>query len=509
MERFEAHLQRKSGWYLAAASLVYFTLTAITSRQRPLWYDELFTYHIAKQPAVADVLHALASGADIHPPLDYVVRHVSMLVLGTGELAFRLPSIVAFWVMCLALRRFVGLRCGALLGMAAFLAPLNTLAYEYACEGRAYALMLSGSAVALAGWQEGAAGRPRRIVSLLQMGLGTLTAILCHYYGVLVLIPIAAGEFVRSVRRRGMDWTLSLVAVGALLAGVLLNAPFLSVQRAQLGTFWGPPSLFQAIESYGWILGPGVLALLGVLLFSAVCVSPGGTSSREKLRPAPIPGEEWAAAIALIFVPFACWLLARLGPGAFYYRYTLLTVLGVILLAAFVAHGLLASDARLRAALLAAVALAGTYQMIKAWRETAGPNPAAARQAAAQRMLPDDDRPVVEGTKTAFMEATRYAPPALQARMLYLTSPAASLRWSGTDTGQRILTAIDPFVPGRVEDYRTFVKRHPRFLLVNPRLEKDWILPQLLEDGARIGTLAVSEGGQVMEVEMPPRGSPP
>ncbi len=125
---------------MAAASLLYFALTAITAHCRPLWYDELFTFHVARQKRVADVLRALAAGADIHPPLDCVLRHYRMRLLGTGELPDRLPSILAFWLMCLALRRPVAHRCGAVLGMAAFLAPLNTLAYDYAYEGRGYLL---------------------------------------------------------------------------------------------------------------------------------------------------------------------------------------------------------------------------------------------------------------------------------------------------------------------------------------------------------------------------------
>jgi hypothetical protein len=74
VERLEDHLRRKSSWYVAAAALLHFALTAVTAHRRPLWYDELFTFHVARQERVADVLRSLAAGADIHPPLDYVLR---------------------------------------------------------------------------------------------------------------------------------------------------------------------------------------------------------------------------------------------------------------------------------------------------------------------------------------------------------------------------------------------------------------------------------------------------
>ncbi|HXU11050.1 MAG TPA: hypothetical protein VN898_03730, partial [Candidatus Binatia bacterium] len=81
MERLEKHLGRKSSWYVAAASLVYFALTGVTANRRPLWYDELFTFHVSRQEQVAEVLSSLAAGTDIHPPLDYLLRHYSMRLL--------------------------------------------------------------------------------------------------------------------------------------------------------------------------------------------------------------------------------------------------------------------------------------------------------------------------------------------------------------------------------------------------------------------------------------------
>jgi len=181
----------------------------------------------------------------------------------------------------------------------------------------------------------------------------------------------------------------------------------------------------------------------------------------------------------------------------------LLTILGVILVAAFVSHQVLSDNARLRAALMVAVAVAGTYQMVKAQRESSPRDAGRARQAALENILPETELPVVHGTRRGFMEATRYAAPAFFPRMFYLTNRDASLKWVGNDNGQIALAKIAPLVPGRVMDYRAFLDHNRHFLLVSPRLEKDWILRQLLEDGAGIHIRAATDLDIVLEVDVP------
>jgi len=504
MERLEDHLRRRASWYVAVASLLYFVLTAITAHRRPLWYDELFTFHLARQERLADVLRALASGADIHPPLDYILRHFSMRWLGTGELSDRIPSILAFWVMCLAVRRIVAYRCGPIFGMVAFLAPLCTLAYDYAYEGRGYAIMLAGSAVALAAWQAAAEG-DRRPAALALMGLGLAAAATVHYYGFFVFIPLVAGEAVRASLRRKVDWALTLVAAGAALS-FLLNWPYLVVQAGQTGKFWSQASVAETFQAYWWLLSGLALVVPLFLVLAAAAYGLDHGVGQERRVAAAVPAHEWSAAVAALFVPGACYLVARFATEVFHFRYMLLTILGVILAGGFVAHHLFAGNARLRVALLVAVALVGAYVMTRTARESEAPAAGRARQAALESALPDRTLPVVHATRTGFMEATRYAAPALHPRMYYLTNREASLNWVGNDNGQRAMENIAPFVPGRVVDYRDFLGGHPRFLLVNPRATKEWILSQLLKDGAVIFYRTVSIENVVLEVRMSPPG---
>ena len=84
-----SRLQRGILISVAVACLV---IAWLASSWRPLWYDELYTFHVAREPSLLATLRALLNGADTNPPLDYLLRHVSMTLLGETPAAFRLPS---------------------------------------------------------------------------------------------------------------------------------------------------------------------------------------------------------------------------------------------------------------------------------------------------------------------------------------------------------------------------------------------------------------------------------
>jgi uncharacterized membrane protein len=60
---------------------------------RSIWLDEAISIRQAKLP-FADMIAGLAA-KDVHPPLHHAVLWVAVQQLGTGELAVRLPSIIA------------------------------------------------------------------------------------------------------------------------------------------------------------------------------------------------------------------------------------------------------------------------------------------------------------------------------------------------------------------------------------------------------------------------------
>jgi hypothetical protein len=104
---------------------------------------------------------------------------------------------------------------------------------------------------------------------------------------------------------------------------------------------------------------------------------------------------------------------------------------------------------------------------------------------------PQRDLPVVVAFPPTFLELEHYASPALAARLYYLTDIQAAARWSGNIYFDSVGPSLRDWFPFRAnfEDYRSFVTRHERFLVV----ENGWVPQQLSYDGAVIqpkGTLA-------------------
>src|SRR5688572_19176132 len=138
---------------LGLLSVAYLGGAALVALRRPLWNDELYTLLIADSPAMADVWAALATGADQVPPPFHVVVRAFFAAFGTSAFALRLPSVLGFWLMGICLYTFVARRTSAIYGAVAMAFPLITGAFDYAHEGRGYALALGFTALALVSWQ--------------------------------------------------------------------------------------------------------------------------------------------------------------------------------------------------------------------------------------------------------------------------------------------------------------------------------------------------------------------
>ena len=78
------------GW-LALFTVVYWSCTWALSRAKPLWFDELFTYYMARL-AISDQISALRSGIETNPPGFPWLVGVSQALLGVSELTTRLPA---------------------------------------------------------------------------------------------------------------------------------------------------------------------------------------------------------------------------------------------------------------------------------------------------------------------------------------------------------------------------------------------------------------------------------
>jgi len=491
-----AALERRRSWVLALFSVTYLAITSALAWHKLLWNDELFTLYIARLPTYADIWSFLASGAEQLPPTFHILARLCVRLFGVNPWALRLPEILGVGVMSLCLFVVVSRRTSTAYGMVAMVLPLVTHAFYYATEARPYGLVLGFAALSLLYWQSAASER-RHILSLVGLAVSLAAALASHYYAVLVFMPLAAGEIVRTAVRRRLDPPVWLAfALATLPLWVFL--PLIQAGRRLGATFWARARWFDMVTFYQDLLAltasGAIFLFVGILvLLTLYPIVRSSIGAEPRVRPVSrIPPGEVVAALGYLAIPVIAVLLAKLATGAFTDRYALAAVLGLALIIPWGAYLILDGRATIGLALAAVLfswfvvkdgiqpaleqrhALAGlqyTFDFLK----TAAPG----------------GEPLVIASAHMFFQLSYYAPPELASRFVYLADRAAALRYLNTDTVDLAIQEFRRWTPMSIEDYHSYVRAHPRFLLFGDAGAWVWLLPDLQASGARLQLVAM------------------
>lgn len=201
---------------------------------RSIWLDEAIAISQARLP-FGEMLQRVRF-EDVHPPLHHIALWISTRVVGTGELAVRLPSIVAGTLLIPLLyvvgRELYGRRTGL---VAATLGSVAPFLVWYSQEARMYAFFaLFGLAAVLGQVRVLRRGRPG---DWALYGAATAALLWTQYFAVLQvlaqqLVFVAAAWRRRreeaSLRRLLLGWAVTLAVVGLVLV------PLLPILRDQL-----------------------------------------------------------------------------------------------------------------------------------------------------------------------------------------------------------------------------------------------------------------------------------
>jgi hypothetical protein len=448
---------------LMAVSCVYFAATSVLALRKPMWNDEMFTYFIAQAPTLSGVWSALLTGADQNPVPFYMVTRWSLAVFGVSEWALRLPEMIGVWGAAICLFHVVAHRNPSMYGFVAMIFLFVTGANFYSYEARPYGLVLAFAAASWFCWQA-AAERPIRWWPLLGL-FGSLAAALCfHYYALLVFVPLAIAELVRSYDRRRVDWPIWL-AMGGALSPLLAFLPLINKARTYANGFWANPSWRSIPEAYSVLLMPAPLMVVLVFMVAGIVtlVQVQRGDPRAAGKASAIPGHEVAAALSYVSLPVIGVALAMAATGAFVSRYALPAVLGVSVLVAWTSARLLHG----RALLGAIVLLLSCVGLVMTWGRslpitpeiTLGPVYTLVRSQA------ESDLPVVVSDPHNFMMLAHYAPHDLSSRFVYLADPARSLRHLGHNTMDRGILDLKPWFRLNIQDAEGYEREHARFLL--------------------------------------------
>src|SRR5689334_8787110 len=103
VDKLASAVENSRIWPLAIFLAIYFPLTALLASHKLIWDDEFFTLYISRSGSMSEILKALATGADQHPPIFYFLVHQIMAAFRPSHLSFRLAAIFGYGLFCICL----------------------------------------------------------------------------------------------------------------------------------------------------------------------------------------------------------------------------------------------------------------------------------------------------------------------------------------------------------------------------------------------------------------------
>ena len=494
---------------LAAALLV----SGLTAYSKPLWHDEVYTAILTDLPDRLTVRRALLEGVDDNPPAYYDGTRIAGLLIPDRHLAYRAPSVAGFLFVIVCIYAILSARIDRLSALGATSLLLVTPVAGYAHEARPYALMLAGVCLAILGWQR--IGERRWCEWAL--GLGLAAAVSFHYFAVLVWPAFVVAEIVRWWSR-GVFRLRAWVALVAGAVPVLLTLP--RIMRIHAGYDqhpWSPPSWRQIVTGPDWLFEVGHAGfIIAVGIAAAVAYELVGhrlgASHRNEAPPSDDHGTggteivgDAILCLGLLAVPVGAVIGAMVTGNQMTPRYMLTGVLG-----GAIGFGFLLRGVAVPGRWFVLIAALATYAfplpgLVRDWVAGTLTERRTAHTASLETaLLSRDDRsiPIVISHGFQYLPLTRYLTAQLQRRLYAVVDPAAAVDYTGTDSIDRNLLSLRPYVDLRIVDYADFVESHRRFLLVSDGGVYEWLPARLLDSGYRLMLIKESDGVRIFDVDL-------
>ena len=457
----------------AVFTVLYCIPTVYLARLKLFWDDEFFTLYLSRVRSWHDLLRALATGADQHPPSFYYFTHLVMAVFGSSHVTARLPAIVGFWLLCICLYEIVRDLATPEWAVVAMFFPLSSEFYYYASEARGYGLVCGFSALAMLSWLRSAAHRNRAVyVPLLAVALAA--AVASHYYAALVVIALALGESVRTRYTKKIDWPIWIAFTGTCVPIVAFLGTIRSA-RLYSGHFWAVPVWSNAIAFYPKEFGLGAFAVVGTLAialsFRVIRGKRIDESAAAWRKPSWSPWQA-AAICTLAGLPVPTMLLAKVATHGFTPRYCIFALAGVtILLFYFISRFTL----RRSTATIGIVAcvLIFLLQVRQFDSNNEDGRKELKEDVTALSSLPD--APIVVMEVSAAHRLSYYAPRRLASRVVYVADPDSSISYLGQDTVDRGLLDLRPWFPIDIVKANSFLADNRQFYVFGLTSEWSWL----------------------------------
>jgi Dolichyl-phosphate-mannose-protein mannosyltransferase len=472
MERLVERLASSRLLVLGMFTAVYLPLTVWLAAHKLFWDDEFFTLYISAGEW-RDIIAALQTGADQHPPSFYLLTHMFTSLFGATHVTVRAVSMFGFWLMSVCLyaigRRFLTPAWSAVL----LILPCATGAYYYyASEARGYGLMCGFTAVAILCWIKASAGE-RRSVTVLGLFLSLAGAVACHYYAIFILGPLALAEAVRLFVRRRVDLPIWAAFCGAFVPPLA----FFSIIRSAQGYsthFWAKPEWLLTLTAYSH-----AFVVFALFIGAAFAIS-----GMNFTGPLPRPIAPWIIAcfVTTALLPFAIMIVAKLITHAFIDRYALGSVIGILPIVCYALARLTSERAAAAAAIVVLEVMFFGINYVTMSRRF-GAEIHSSRSAYRTLSRQSAGGPVAISEVTIFHRLSFYGPIEFARRISYLADAEKETHYLGFDTVDRGLLDLRPWFPLNTQPFASYLRENGAFLVFGYEGEWTWLTYELPKMG--------------------------
>ena len=316
-------------------TVTYFVDILWRSTRKPFWFDELFTFYLCRLPTMRQTWLAVQHGADFNPPLFYVLTRASQALLGSSNIATRMPATVGVWTLCFCLFLFVARRSGRTAGLIAAVFPLFTLAHYYAYEARPHGITLGWCGLALLCWQRIEEGNAKLVWHLSFIAV-MIASVMTHVYAVYLFFPFVLSESYSFITSRRLNWS---VISGLAIAGFTalpIYLPLMHTYRLIMPPVSPPPggAFASLVHSATNSLGMSITVLVLFVGLSAWAEAANGAGEQLDSGVRSNKSLEYELVLATCFLSLPVLGLAgtRLSHAGYFDRYFLSWLSGVAIL---------------------------------------------------------------------------------------------------------------------------------------------------------------------------------
>jgi hypothetical protein len=465
-------------------TVIYLVPTLWLAKYKLMWDDEFFTLYLSRGGWHA-LLAGLGTGADQHPPPFYYLTHCLFQLFGMSHVTLRLPAIVGFWILCVCLYEIVRRLTIPMWGVVAMLLPLSTQIYYYATEARGYGLVAGFSAMAVLAWIKATEPR-RRAIFLPMLAISLACAVSSHYYAVLILISLAAGEAMRARTLGRIDAPMWIAFTFAFLP-LAVFLPTIRSARQYSAHFWAVPAWSDALSFYSSKLGLAAVPLIGFLAAGLLFgFGTRGWRAMNSMRSrhtedsldecTTMPSWQAMALFLLAATPVTAMLVAKFATHAFSPRYAICSIVGIATLATYLVSRV---APRALTAIVAAMLCLVMYGLEIRILHADFSGRRAAVIDSAEALSRTGDAQIALLDITVMHQLSYYTPRDLATRINFVAAPEKSIEYLREDTIDRGLLDLRPWFPLKVVRVENFLADNPRFLAYGGIYEWSWVTYEL------------------------------